>query len=102
MPDIKESFKNFRQSQGIDNGKKITEAQKQTLKSHIIISEGFNDYDLVQLVMFYNGHEIENPYIEKFKSYNYINENKKFTKEGVEFLKLDETISKIKKIIAES
>ena len=102
MDDIKKGLKEYKESIGFTVTKKITESQKEILKSHIIISEGFNDYDLVQLVMFYNGHNVELPYIEKFKTNNYVNENKKFTKEGLDFLKSEETIFKIKKIIAES
>ena len=98
--DIKADWKSFKEDRGL--GKKITIIEKEVLKSHVILSEGFTDYDLVQLVMFYNNKDVDQVYIEKFKANNYINENKKFTKQGLEFLKSEETILKLKKIISEN
>lgn len=94
-------WKEFKESKGL-SVKKITTVEKEILKSHIILSEDINDYDVVQLVMLYNNKSVDAAYVEKFKAYGYINENKKFTKEGNEFLKSEDTLSKIKKIIADN
>jgi hypothetical protein len=92
-------FKKIREKMENKDKKILSENEIKTLKNFILLKEGLEDYDIVKLVLLKNNHDVEKDYIEKFKLFNYINENEEFTTQGDTFLESEIIIKKLKELI---
>lgn len=98
---MNKSFKERREAE--ENKKSLLENNpefKKVLKNHINLKEGLSDNALVSLIVFINGHDLNEGCLEELKLFKYIDDINKLTEEGKTFIDSEETIKRLKEMIA--
>jgi len=93
------NFKELREKNETKEDLKKNPNIQNILKEHVMLREGLSDNALVSLIVYFNGHDLNEEYKNELELFKYVTEYGSITETAKEFIEEKDTIKRLKDMV---